>query len=310
MKILEIEHLSKSYGNVKAVDDISFDIERGEFFSFLGVNGAGKSTTINIITTVLPKDKGKITLAGRDLDKDPMFVRSKTGIVFQNSVLDQRLSVYDNLSSRASLYGLAGAEKKRRIGEISEMLGLDEFIKRPYSKLSGGQRRRTDIARALIHTPELLILDEPTTGLDPKTRKTVWETVEYIRRQSGMSILLTTHYMEESDKADRIVIIDEGKLVAEGSPVQLKDRYSSDCVKIYRKQSDEADKLLKGEGMEFVYEHNAYRVSVPDSAAARQFLINHPEFDDDFEVIKGNMDDVFLRVTGKKLEGGGGYEGL
>ena len=245
MKILEIEHLSKSYGNVKAVDDISFDIERGEFFSFLGVNGAGKSTTINIITTVLPKDKGKITLAGHDLDKDPMFVRSKTGIVFQNSVLDQRLSVYDNLSSRASLYGLAGAEKKRRIGEISEMLGLDEFIKRPYSKLSGGQRRRTDIARALIHTPELLILDEPTTGLDPKTRKTVWETVERIRRQSGMSILLTTHYMEESDKADRIVIIDEGKLVAEGSPVQLKDRYSSDCVKIYRKQSDEADKLLK-----------------------------------------------------------------
>ena len=207
------------------------------------------------------------------------------------------------------MYGLAGAEKKRRIGEISEMLGLDEFIKRPYSKLSGGQRRRTDIARALIHTPELLILDEPTTGLDPKTRKTVWETVERIRRQSGMSILLTTHYMEESDKADRIVIIDEGKLVAEGSPVQLKDRYSSDCVKIYRKQSDEADKLLKGEGMEFVYEHNAYRVSVPDSAAARQFLINHPEFDDDFEVIKGNMDDVFLRVTGKKLEGGG-YEEL
>lgn len=309
MKILEIEHLSKSYGSVKAVDDISFHIERGEFFSFLGVNGAGKSTTINIITTVLPKDKGKITLSGHDLDAEPMFVRSRIGIVFQNSVLDPRLSVYDNLSSRAALYGLSGAEKKRRIGEISEMLGLGEFVKRPYSRLSGGQRRRTDIARALIHTPELLILDEPTTGLDPKTRKTVWETVENIRRQSGMSILLTTHYMEESDKADRIVIIDEGKLVAEGSPVQLKDRYSSDCVKIYRPQSEATDRLLKKEGREFVYEHNAYRVFVPDSAAARRFLTDHPEFEDDFEVIKGNMDDVFLRVTGKKLEGGG-YEGV
>ena len=304
MKILEIEHLSKSYGNVKAVDDISFDIERGEFFSFLGVNGAGKSTTINIITTVLPKDKGKITLAGRDLDKDPMFVRSKTGIVFQNSVLDQRLSVYDNLFSRASLYGLAGAEKKRRIGEISEMLGLDEFIKRPYSKLSGGQRRRTDIARALIHTPELLILDEPTTGLDPKTRKTVWETVEYIRRQSGMSILLTTHYMEESDKADRIVIIDEGKLVAEGSPVQLKDRYSSDYVIAYAERSVKTDKLLGERKYDFVYENNAYRVSVKDSEAAKRFLDENPSLCADFEVVKGKMDDVFLRVTGKKLEGG------
>lgn len=304
MKILEIEHLSKSYGSVKAVDDISFYIDKGEFFSFLGVNGAGKSTTINMITTVLPKDAGKIIMLGRDMDFDPMFVRSKIGIVFQNSVLDPRLSVYDNLASRAALYGLKGADRKKKISDIADTLDLGEFLKRPYGKLSGGQKRRTDIARALVNTPELLILDEPTTGLDPKTRKTVWDSIGAIRRDTGMSVLLTTHYMEESNDADRIVIIDEGHLAAEGSPVELKDRYSSDCVKIYRAKSAEDDVKLGGSGYAFTYEYNCYRVTVPSSADAREFLIKFPEYSLDFEVVKGNMDDVFLRVTGKKLQGG------
>ena len=304
MKILEIEHLSKSYGDVRAVNDISFHIDEGEFFSFLGVNGAGKSTTINIITTVLPKDSGKVVVFGADIDRDPMKVREKIGIVFQNSVLDGRLSVYDNLSSRAALYGFYGEDKKKRIAKIVETLELREFLKRPYSKLSGGQRRRTDIARALINTPELLILDEPTTGLDPQTRKTVWAAVDRIRRETGMSILLTTHYMEESAAADRIIIIDEGRLVAEGSPVELKDRYSSDTVRLFVPRSDAVDNMLLASGCGYTYDNNFYKISVGGSREALEFLNAHPEFTADFEVVKGDMDDVFLNVTGKKLEGG------
>lgn len=304
MKILEIEHLSKSYGDVRAVNDISFHIDEGEFFSFLGVNGAGKSTTINIITTVLPKDSGKVVVFGADIDRDPMKVREKIGIVFQNSVLDGRLSVYDNLSSRAALYGFYGEDKKKRIAKIAETLELREFLKRPYSKLSGGQRRRTDIARALINTPELLILDEPTTGLDPQTRKTVWAAVDRIRRETGMSVLLTTHYMEESAAADRIIIIDEGRLVAEGSPVELKDRYSSDTVRLFVPRSDAVDNMLLASGCGYTYDNNFYKISVGGSREALEFLNAHPEFTADFEVVKGDMDDVFLNVTGKKLEGG------
>lgn len=304
MKILEIEHLSKSYGDVRAVNDISFHIDEGEFFSFLGVNGAGKSTTINIITTVLPKDSGKVVVFGADIDRDPMKVREKIGIVFQNSVLDGRLSVYDNLSSRAALYGFYGEDKKKRIAKIVETLELREFLKRPYSKLSGGQRRRTDIARALINTPELLILDEPTTGLDPQTRKTVWAAVDRIRRETGMSVLLTTHYMEESAAADRIIIIDEGRLVAEGSPVELKDRYSSDTVRLFVPRSDAVDNMLLASGCGYSYDNNFYKISVGGSREALEFLNAHPEFTADFEVVKGDMDDVFLNVTGKKLEGG------
>ena len=304
MKILEIEHLSKSYGDVRAVNDISFHIDEGEFFSFLGVNGAGKSTTINIITTVLPKDSGKVVVFGADIDRDPMKVREKIGIVFQNSVLDGRLSVYDNLSSRAALYGFYGEDKKKRIAKIAETLELREFLKRPYSKLSGGQRRRTDIARALINTPELLILDEPTTGLDPQTRKTVWAAVDRIRRETGMSVLLTTHYMEESAAADRIIIIDEGRLVAEGSPVELKDRYSSDTVRLFVPRSDAVDNMLLASGYGYTYDNNFYKISVGGSREALEFLNAHPEFTADFEVVKGDMDDVFLNVTGKKLEGG------
>ena len=304
MKILEIEHLSKSYGDVRAVNDISFHIDEGEFFFFLGVNGAGKSTTINIITTVLPKDSGKVVVFGADIDRDPMKVREKIGIVFQNSVLDGRLSVYDNLSSRAALYGFYGEDKKKRIAKIAETLELGEFLKRPYSKLSGGQRRRTDIARALINTPELLILDEPTTGLDPQTRKTVWAAVDRIRRETGMSVLLTTHYMEESAAADRIIIIDEGRLVAEGSPVELKDRYSSDTVRLFVPRSDAVDNMLLASGCGYTYDNNFYKISVDGSREALEFLNAHPEFTADFEVVKGDMDDVFLNVTGKKLEGG------
>lgn len=194
--VIEIDNLKKSFKDVKAVDDISFKVKKGELFSFLGVNGAGKSTTINIISGVLNKDSGKVKVCGYNIDEKVNEIKSKIGIVFQNSVLDKKLSVYDNLKYRANLYGIFGTAFKFRLEELSELLDIKDILKRQLGKLSGGQKRRIDIARALIHKPELLILDEPTTGLDPKTRITVWSIVEKLRKEDGLTVFLTTHYID------------------------------------------------------------------------------------------------------------------
>lgn len=301
MNAIEINGLKKSFGDVKAVDDISFKVKEGSLFAFLGENGAGKSTTINIISTLLLKDEGEVFVEGLNIDKDASKIRSKVGIVFQGYVLDKRLSVKDNLKIRASYYGIYGEAWKKRFAELSEVFELDEIKGREYGKLSGGQRRRVDIARALINRPKILILDEPTTGLDPQTRKTVWEIISNVKRETGMTVFLTTHYMEETAKADTVVIIDSGKIIAEGSPVRLKDKYSSDYVKIYYPKNETIEESLKG--YRYTYEDNFYRVKVSSSVEAKEFVKTHDKILNDFEIIKGDMDDVFLNVTGKTLGG-------
>lgn len=301
MNAIEINGLKKSFGDVKAVDDISFKVKEGSLFAFLGENGAGKSTTINIISTLLLKDEGEVFVDGLNIDKDASKIRSKVGIVFQGYVLDKRLSVKDNLKIRASYYGIYGEAWKKRFAELSEVFELDEINGREYGKLSGGQRRRVDIARALINRPKILILDEPTTGLDPQTRKTVWEIISNVKRETGMTVFLTTHYMEETAKADTVVIIDSGKIIAEGSPVRLKDKYSSDYVKIYYPKNETIEESLKG--YRYTYEDNFYRVKVSSSVEAKEFVKTHDKILNDFEIIKGDMDDVFLNVTGKTLGG-------
>ena len=255
-KAIEITGLKKYFGEVKAVDDISFEVERGSLFAFLGLNGAGKSTTINIICTLLKKDGGKVSVAGIDIDKDPVAIRKKTGVVFQGSILDEKLFVKDNLSVRASFYGLYGEKWNRRLAELDDLLGIGEMLKRPYGKLSGGQRRRVDVARGLINSPEILILDEPTTGLDPQTRKTVWQVIERLRQDTGMTVFLTTHYMEEARGADDVVILDSGRIAAKGSPVELKNKYSKDRLIVYRDKSEEADRAF--EILDYLYDNNAY----------------------------------------------------
>lgn len=300
-KALEITGLKKYFGDVKAVDDISFDVEKGSLFAFLGLNGAGKSTTINIICTLLKKDDGKVIVSGTDIDKDPTEIRRKTGVVFQGSVLDEKLSVYDNLAVRASFYGIYGAKWKSRLAELDSLLSFSDLLKRPYGKLSGGQRRRVDVARGLINSPEILILDEPTTGLDPQTRKTVWEVVERLREDTGMTVFLTTHYMEEARGADNVVILDSGKIAAKGTPVELKKAYSNDRLIVYRERSEAADKAFEKNG--YNYENNAYSVTVSGGEDVKRLLSVHGDIITDFEVVKGDMDDVFLNVTGKKLEG-------
>ena len=203
--IIEINKLCKSFGEIRAVQELSFRVKKGELFAFLGVNGAGKSTTINIMCGQLQKDSGSILIDGVDTDRDAQSVKQKIGVVFQSSVLDASLSVYDNLESRAALYGITGNAFKERLAKLSELLEFKDLQKRTLGKLSGGQRRRIDVARALLHEPKILILDEPTTGLDPQTRKTLWRVINDLRRKEDMTVFLTTHYMEEAADADYVV---------------------------------------------------------------------------------------------------------
>ncbi len=299
-KIIQIDRLSKSFGDVKAVQDLSFGVREGELFAFLGINGAGKSTTINIMCGQLSKDSGSVIIDGHDLDKDLDSIKRKLGVVFQSSVLDSALSVYDNLQSRAALYGIVGKAFKDRLSVLAEMLDFGDILKRTVGKLSGGQRRRIDIARALFHDPKILILDEPTTGLDPQTRKTLWNVISDLRRNENMTVFLTTHYMEEASEADHVVILDSGKIAAEGTPNDLKNAYTGDYITLYG--AAEAD--VKRLGTEYEQLKNAYRLFVPNTRAATELIMKNPDVFDDYEITKGRMDDVFLAVTGKKLTGG------
>lgn len=300
---VEVEHLSKSYGEVKAVNDISFRVRQGSLFAFLGVNGAGKSTTINIICSILKKDAGRVTVCGHDLDREGDRIKEEIGIVFQTSVLDKQLTVAENLDLRASFYGLSRAARKKNVERIVELLSLQPILKRPVGNLSGGQQRRVDIARAMVHDPRLLMLDEPSTGLDPKARLAVWSLIDGIRAETGMTVFLTTHYLEEAEKAGYVVIMDRGQIIAEGTPNELKNRYSYDSLLSYRKRDEAFEKGLLAEGYRFSYdgEKRAYRIVIENSEAAKRLMQRFDGYTTDIEIIKGTMDDVFLNVTGRDI---------
>ena len=299
--VIEIKNLHKTFKDVKAVDDLSFRVEKGELFAFLGVNGAGKSTTINIISGILTKDSGEVYVCGENIDGNTDAIKSKIGIVFQGSALDKHLTAYDNLKNRASLYGIFGQDFAKRLDELDALLGLKDILRRPLTKLSGGQKRRVDIARALIHNPELLILDEPTTGLDPQTRQTVWNVIEKLRKEHGLTVFLTTHYMEEAAVADYVVILDNGKKVAEGTPHDLKTQYASDFIRFYT-QLDKVEKVFAKLGCPVKRERDFVEVEIANTAKVVELMKGNEELFADFEVLKGNMDVVFLKVTGKSIK--------
>ena len=277
--IIEIENLSKSFKDVKAVSDLSFSVKKGELFAFLGINGAGKSTTISIICNQLKKDSGKIVIDGVDIDKNSESINSKLGVVFQASVLDSFLTVYDNLKNRAALYGIYGKEFEKRLDELSDILNFKDLLKRSVKKLSGGQRRKIDIARALFHHPKILILDEPTTGLDPQTRKNIWNVINKLRKEEQITVLLTTHYMEEAADADYVVIIDSGKKVASGTPLELKNKYTGDFITLYNVKEEDVIKL----GFPYEVIRDAYRIAIPDTKTASNLIIEHQDIFNDFE---------------------------
>lgn len=298
--VIEIQHLSKSFGDIHAVQDLSFRVKEGELFAFLGINGAGKSTTISILCGQLPKDSGTVTIDGADLDRNIDTVKQNLGVVFQNSVLDKALSVRDNLKSRAALYGITGKAFEARLQDLAQLLDFGDLLKRTVGKLSGGQRRRIDIARALLHSPKILILDEPTTGLDPQTRKLLWDAVTRLRTEKRMTVFLTTHYMEEAADADYVIILDSGKIAAEGTPIQLKNAYTGDFITLYGADAAQVQSL----GVPYEVLHGACRLAIPDTQTATRLITTHPELFTDYEIVKGKMDDVFLAVTGKNLTGG------
>lgn len=298
--IIEIKHLSKSFKDVKAVNDLSFKVKEGEFFAFLGINGAGKSTTISIMCGELKKDTGSVMVDGVSIDEHPERISRSIGVVFQNSVLDKDLTVYENLKYRAGLYGIFGTDFEKRLKELSDIFMLDSYINRQIKKLSGGQKRRVDIVRALLHNPKILILDEPTTGLDPQTRSIVWQNINELRNKKGLTVFLTTHYMEEASDADYVIILDSGMIVGEGTPHDLKTKHAKDFITLYNVKKEDVALI----GLPYEEIRDGFRIPVNNTNEAKNLILKYPDLFKDFEIVKGNMDDVFLNITGKKLVGG------
>lgn len=300
-EIIIVENLKKSYGNVCAVKGIDFFVNEGEMFAFLGPNGAGKTTTIDIICTLLAPDNGTITVNGFKLGKDDDKIRQCIGIVFQDSILDSLLTVKENLFTRGSFYGMTRTQLAEAVGKAAGAADVGSFINRPYGKLSGGQRRRADIARALVNTPKVLFLDEPTTGLDPQTRKSVWDTIRCLQKETGMTVFLTTHYMEEAAGADYVAVIDNGLISAKGTPGELREKYSTDSLSLLPKDSAKLEKYLAGEGISYSASGGTYRVSVPSTIEALPLVNKLQSLITGFEVISGSMDDAFVNITGNKM---------
>ncbi len=300
-KIIEVTGLKKSYEDVQAVKGIDFYVEQGSLFAFLGPNGAGKSTTIDMISTLLKPDGGEVIIDGHILGKEDDKIRSVLGIVFQDNLLDRLLTVKENMMIRGSFYNLSREELKAAADHAVKNANVESFLNRPYGKLSGGQRRRADIARALINKPKILILDEPTTGLDPQTRQSVWETIRSLQKEEGMTIFLTTHYMEEAAKADYVVVIDNGEITAKGTPEQLKEQYSNDSMTIHTKNIEEVTKLVNELG--FSYETNGDTVILPLESTLQAIPVVEQCKDImlGFQVTKGTLDEAFIRITGREM---------
>lgn len=302
-KIIEVHDLHKSYGNVKAVKGISFHVEKGKLFAFLGPNGAGKSTTIDMLCTLLKPDEGTVVIDGCTLSKEDDAIRKRIGVVFQDNALDALLTVRENLRFRGKFY-LRGSKVHEAIERVSKIANLGDFIDRPYGKLSGGQKRRADIARALIHTPQVLFLDEPTTGLDPQTRKNVWDMITKLQRESGMTVFLTTHYMEEAAGADEIIIIKDGEIAVKGSPYQLRDSYSSDLIKLKPRQKTASylKAYLEERDIQYTENEDTLICRVASTMTALDLLMPIRDYIESFEAVHGTMDDVFLNIIGSKQE--------
>lgn len=299
--VIEVNHLKKYFKEVRAVDDISFRVKKGQLYGFLGVNGAGKSTTINMLCTLLNRTEGEAYVCGYRLGKEDHEIRKKIGVVFQDNTLDGRLTIKENLMIRASLYDSSTKTLQDNLNYVCDVLDIGELLNRQFHKLSGGQKRKCEIAKALMNRPEVLFLDEPTTGLDPQTRQHVWECIEKLRNEEGMTVFLTTHYMEEAAKAQYISIMEGGKLVADGTPSELKKKYAQDILKLVPEDKEVLSRSLLEEEISFEQRSNHIRVAIPDSIYGLELLNKLKGNLKSFEVIQGTMDDVFLNVTGKSL---------
>ncbi|MDD3382188.1 MAG: ABC transporter ATP-binding protein [Bacilli bacterium] len=301
-KIIKVVGLDKSYKDVHAVKTIDFEVRKNELFAFLGPNGAGKSTTIDILTTVLKKDAGEVIIDGLSLDKDDFEIKKIIGVVFQDKMLDNVLTVKENLLSRAYLYTSDSKDAKAKVEEAIKMTFIENIKDRRYSTLSGGQKRRVDIARALLNSPKILFLDEPTTGLDPTSRKYIWKTLDSLREKLGMTIFLTTHYMEEADNADYVVIILDGDIAARGTPLEIKDKYTNDYLIMKPLDINTFKEMLKKAKINAEFIADFARVDLKSSLDAIEIINKFKEELVSFEVIRGSLDNAFINITGKGIE--------
>ncbi len=302
MKSIDVKNLVKSYDAVQAVKGISFAVEEGSFFALLGPNGAGKSTTVEILATLLAKDEGSVTIMGETLDRDDAKIRRHLGVVFQYGTLDNDLTVRENLAARGAFYGLHGAELNQRINDLDQLIDFSSYLDRRIKTLSGGQRRKAEIARALLHKPRVLMLDEPTTGLDPKSRKDIWELVLSIKKETAMTILLTTHYMEEVLDADHVVILHEGVIRAEDSAENLRLAYARDTLKVIPKKG--LLKRLDEDNVNYDRVNASLHIPLKNPFEGIELVDRYRDHIESFEIVKASMDDVFLNITGASLEEG------
>ena len=300
-EIISVSNLKKRYGNVEAVKGIDFHVNEGELFAFLGPNGAGKTTTIDIICTLLRPDNGIVRVNDYMLGEQDDKIRKSIGVVFQDSILDALLTVKENLYTRGSFYGLSSKELTAAVGKASEAAGVESFMNRPYGKLSGGQRRRSDIARALVNTPKILFLDEPTTGLDPQTRKSVWDTIRDLQKVTGMIVFLTTHYMEEAANADYVAIIDNGLISAKGTPADLRAKYTTDILRLLPKDSDKRAVFLSDKNIKYTLSGGFFSIPVSNTLDALPIVNEVKDMVSGFEVVSGSMDDAFVNITGNAM---------
>ncbi|MHB8279350.1 MAG: ABC transporter ATP-binding protein [Candidatus Humimicrobiaceae bacterium] len=299
--IISVSNLKKRYGNVEAVKGIDFYVNEGELFAFLGPNGAGKTTTIDIICTLLKPDDGVVKVNSYILGEQDDKIRKSIGVVFQDSILDNLLTVKENMYTRGSFYGLSSKELANAVGKASRAAGVESFMNRPYGKLSGGQRRRSDIARALVNTPKILFLDEPTTGLDPQTRKSVWDTIRGLQKGTGMTVFLTTHYMEEAANADYVAIIDNGLISAKGTPAELRAKYTTDMLRLLPKDSDKLAVFLNDQDIKYAVSGGFFTIPVSNTLDALPIVNNAESMILGFEVVNGSMDDAFVNITGNVM---------
>ncbi|MHB1316009.1 MAG: ABC transporter ATP-binding protein [Christensenellales bacterium] len=300
-KIIDVVGLTKSYGEIRAVRSIDFYVEAGKLFAFLGPNGAGKSTTIDMLCTLLKPDSGSVVIDGYALGQQDAEIRSVIGVVFQDGLLDVLLTVEENLKIRGGFYGLSGSDLNSAIARAAKATGVSEFMKRRYGKLSGGQRRKADITRALVHTPKILFLDEPTTGLDPQTRKAVWQTVRQLQYETGMTVFLTTHYMEEAADADYVIVIDQGEIATKGTPTDLKERFASDLLKLSSKDGEALKVLLNQLNLSYAPVADRFVIKLQSTMEALAVIESCKHVISGFEVLNGTMDDAFIAITGKEM---------
>ncbi|MED3874374.1 ABC transporter ATP-binding protein [Lysinibacillus capsici] len=299
---IKVENLCKQYGDQQAVKGISFTVEQGTLFAFLGENGAGKSTTIEILCTLLKKSSGQVTINGFTLDasNDNADIRKSIGVVFQQSLLDERLTVRENILHRGKTYGLSKAQLTDNYQFVSTYLHLEDIEEKKYGTLSGGQKRRADIARALIHRPSILFLDEPTTGLDPQTRQFVWQAIKQLQLETNMTVFLTTHYMEEAAVAHQVTVLKQGKIVAQGTPDALKTKYAYDSMALVFQNAQEGVKFLEENAISYTENQGIYTIRLTSTLQALPLLKKAEPLVASFEVIKGSMDDVFLHIMAEE----------